>query len=242
VAEGLLAGADGKIRCAWCGDDPLYRAYHDEEWGRPTADDRYLFEKLCLEGFQSGLSWLTILRKRENFRRAFAGFDADALSAFGPADVDRLLADPGIVRHRGKIESVLNNARRARELREEAGSLAAFVWRYRPDPASRPERLDWATLRTLASTLESTALSKELRRRGWSFVGPTTVYAFMQAVGIVNDHVEGCASREEIEREQQSSSALREDAPAQVTPAARGQGRLGTATPRKNKVLRGQRQ
>jgi DNA-3-methyladenine glycosylase I len=207
--EGLLRAPDGKTRCAWCGGDPLYVAYHDEEWGRPTADDRYLFEKLCLEGFQSGLSWLTILRKRENFRRAFANFDADALAAFGPADVERLLGDAGIVRHRGKIESVLNNAHRVRELREEAGSLAAFVWRYRPDPASRPERLDWATLRTLASTPESTALSKELRRRGWSFVGPTTVYAFMQAVGIVNDHVEGCLRRREIAMEQQSFTVPR---------------------------------
>jgi DNA-3-methyladenine glycosylase I len=206
VAEGLLAGPDGRLRCAWHGNDPLYRAYHDEEWGRPVADDRYLFEKLCLEGFQSGLSWLTILRKRENFRRAFANFDADALSAFGPADVERLLADAGIVRHRGKIESVLNNARRVWELREEAGSLAAFAWRYRPDPASRPERFDWATLRALASTPESTALSKELRKRGWSFVGPTTVYAFMQAVGIVNDHFEGCVQREPIEVERTASA------------------------------------
>jgi DNA-3-methyladenine glycosylase I len=201
VAEGLLAGPDGRLRCAWAGNDPLYRAYHDEEWGRPTADDRYLFEKLCLEGFQSGLSWLTILRKRENFRRAFANFDAEALAAFGPADVERLLGDAGIVRHRGKIESVLNNARRVQELRDEAGSLAAFAWRYQPGPASRPERLDWATLRALATTPESTAVSKELRKRGWSFVGPTTVYAFMQAVGIVNDHVEGCVQREAIEAE-----------------------------------------
>lgn len=200
AGDGLLVGEDGVVRCAWCGADPLYRAYHDEEWGRPTADDRYLFEKLCLEGFQSGLSWLTILKKRENFRRAFAGFDADTLCTFGPADVERLLADPGIVRHRGKIESVLNNARRVRELRAETGSLAAFAWRFAPDPASRPRRLDWATLRALARTPESTALSKELRRRGWSFVGPTTVYAFMQAVGIVNDHVEGCWAGAEIGR------------------------------------------
>ena len=209
MAEGLLAGADGRTRCAWCGHDPLYVAYHDEEWGRPSADDRYLFEKLCLEGFQSGLSWLTILRKRENFRRAFADFDADALAAFGPADVERLLGDAGIVRHRGKIESVLNNACRVRELREEAGSLAAFVWRYRPDPASRPHRLNWATLRALASTPESAALSKALRRRGWSFVGPTTVYAFMQAVGIVNDHVEGCWAWGEVEAERDRFSVPR---------------------------------
>ena len=191
MTEGLRAGADGVVRCSWCGDDPFYTAYHDREWGRPTSDDRYLFEKLCLEGFQSGLSWLTILRKRENFRRAFANFDAEALCRFGPDDVTRLLADAGIVRHRGKIESVLNNARRAVELRAEAGSLHAFVQRYAPDP--RPERLDWATLRTIPKTPESTALSKDLRKRGWSFVGPTTVYAFMQAVGLVDDHVAGCS-------------------------------------------------
>jgi DNA-3-methyladenine glycosylase I len=192
IEDGLIAGPDGLMRCSWHGNDPLYRAYHDEEWGRPTADDRYIFEKLCLEGFQSGLSWLTILRKRENFRRTFAGFDLEALCGFGPSDVERLLGDAGIVRHRGKIESVLNNARRAQALKDEAGSLAAFVWRFAPDAAGRPLRCDWATLRTIASTRESTALSKELRKRGWSFVGPTTVYAFMQAVGLVDDHVDGC--------------------------------------------------
>ena len=188
--EGLRLGADGKARCAWCGEDALYTAYHDEEWGRPTTDDRYLFEKLCLEGFQSGLSWITILRKRENFRRAFAEFDAEALVRFGETDIRRLLADAGIVRHRGKIESVLNNARRVLELRAEAGSLHAFVRPFAPAP--RPARLDWATLRTIPRSPESTALSKALRQRGWSFVGPTTVYAFMQAVGLVDDHVAGC--------------------------------------------------
>lgn len=190
MADGLIQGADGRNRCAWCGDDPLYVAYHDQEWGRPTRDERYLFEKLCLEGFQSGLSWLTILKKRENFRNAFAGFDAEALTRFGPADVTRLLGDAGIVRHRGKIESVINNAARAVELRAEAGSLHAFVRDFAP--ARRAARLDWAGLRAVAKTPESTALSKELRRRGWSFVGPTTVYAFMQAVGLVDDHVAGC--------------------------------------------------
>lgn len=200
-ADGLMTGADGIVRCAWCGTDPLYRVYHDDEWGRPTTDDRYLFEKLCLEGFQSGLSWLTILKKRANFRRAFANFDAATLCTFGPPEVERLLGDAGIVRHRGKIESVLNNARRVQELKAEAGSLAAFTGRFLPDPSTRPERCDWATLRTIAKTPESTALSKELRRRGWSFVGPTTVYAFMQAVGMVNDHVEGCHRREELERQ-----------------------------------------
>ena len=190
MTQGLIAGADGRLRCAWAGSDPLYQAYHDQEWGRPTQDDRYLFEKLCLEGFQSGLSWITILRKRENFRRAFADFDAEALVRFGEADVQRLLADAGIVRHRGKIESVLNNARRVLELRAAAGSLHAFVQPFAPPP--RPARLDWTTLRTIPKSPESTALSKELRQRGWSFVGPTTVYAFMQAVGLVDDHVAGC--------------------------------------------------
>ena len=190
MADGLRHGADGRVRCAWCGEDPLYLAYHDREWGRPTADERYLFEKLCLEGFQAGLSWLTILRKREAFRRAFARFEAEALVRFGPEDVTRLLADAGIVRHRGKIESVLNNALRYLELRAEAGSLHAFAQRFAPAPRAR--RLDWADLRALGKTPESTALSRELRRRGWSFVGPTTVYAFMQAVGLVDDHVAGC--------------------------------------------------
>ena len=188
--EGLRRSVDGRVRCAWCGEDALYTAYHDEEWGRPTTDDRYLFEKLCLEGFQSGLSWITILRKRENFRRAFANFEAAALVHFGEADVQRLLGDAGIVRHRGKIESVLNNARRVLELRAEAGSLHAFVRPFAPPP--RPARLDWTALRTIPKSPESTALSKALRQRGWSFVGPTTVYAFMQAVGLVDDHVEGC--------------------------------------------------
>ena len=178
-------------------------AYHDQEWGRPVTDDVRLFEKLCLEGFQSGLSWRTILNKREAFRRAFAGFDFPELARWGEAEVARLLTDAGIVRHRGKIESVLNNARRAGELAAEAGSLAPFFWRFEPDPASRPERLDHATLLTLARTAESTALSKELKRRGWSFVGPTTVYAFMQAMGLVNDHLEGCAFRDVVESERQ---------------------------------------
>lgn len=197
--EGLVRDEAGRCRCAWCGADALYRRYHDEEWGRPVADDRRLYEKLCLEGFQSGLSWLTILRKRPAFRTGFAEFDPHAVSRFGDADIERLLADPGIVRHRGKIVSAINNARRAVELAEEAGSLAAFVWRFEPDPASRPARLDLPSLRLLTETAESRALAKELKRRGWSFVGPTTVYAFMQSVGLVNDHLEGCAAREECE-------------------------------------------
>jgi DNA-3-methyladenine glycosylase I len=201
MSEGLIVGEDGKARCAWHGGLADYAVYHDGEWGRPVRDDVRLFEKICLEGFQSGLSWLTILRKRENFRNAFAGFDFTNVARFGKRDVTRLLADAGIVRHRGKIESTINNAKRAIELVEEAGSLAAFVWRYEPPAKSRPKHLDWATLRTMSTTPESVALSKALKQRGWSFVGPTTIYAFMQGVGIVNDHVHGCFRRNEIERE-----------------------------------------
>ena len=198
-ADGIVIGADGVARCWWSGDDPLYRSYHDDEWGRPVDDDRRLFEKLILEGFQAGLSWLTILRKRENFRAAFAGFEMDAVAAFGSDDVNRLLADAGIIRHRGKIESTINNARRYADLSDEFGSLAAYAWGFEPDPASRPDVLDRAALLELATSPESTAMSKDLRRRGWSFVGPTTLYAFMQAMGLVNDHLVGCALREPIE-------------------------------------------
>jgi DNA-3-methyladenine glycosylase I len=201
MPDGIIEGADGIARCWWPGTDPLYLDYHDREWGRPVADDTRLFEKLCLEGFQSGLAWITILRKRENFRRAFAGFDIDTVAAFGDADVERLVADAGIVRHRGKILSVINNARRARDLRDEAGSLAAFVWRFEPDPATRPREMTLAALRATSTSPESTALSKDLRKRGWSFVGPTTVYAFMQAMGLVNDHLDGCAFRDAAEAE-----------------------------------------
>ncbi len=182
-------------RCWWCGTDPLYVRYHDEEWGRPVKDDNRLFEKICLEGFQAGLSWLTILRKRDNFRRAFADFDIDAVARFTAKDVSRLLEDEGIVRHRGKIESTLNNAHRAIELRETEGSVADYVWRWKPKRASRPKRITRQVLMTMATTPESTALSKDLRNRGWTFVGPTTVYAFMQAMGLVNDHVDGCSFR-----------------------------------------------
>ena len=180
-------------RCWWCGTDPLYVRYHDEEWGRPVTDDNRLFEKVCLEGFQAGLSWITILRKRDNFRRAFAGFDIDRVARFTARDVTRLLQDAGIVRHRGKIESAINNARRARDLRDECGALARYFWRWQPEAASRPPRVTRDVLMTMAATQESTALSKDLRRRGWTFVGPTTMYAFMQAMGLVNDHVEECA-------------------------------------------------
>lgn len=192
-------------RCHWARLAPDdYRHYHDTEWGRPVADDQRLFEKLCLEGFQAGLSWLTILRKREAFRAAFAGFDIEAVARFGPADVARLLADPGIVRHRGKIEAAIRNASRALALREAFGSIAAFVWRHEPDPGSRPTRLDEATLRALTESRESRAMSRELKRRGWAFVGPTTLYAFMQSVGVVNDHAEDCALRAPVEAEREA--------------------------------------
>ena len=183
-------------RCFWVPtDDPLYVAYHDTEWGRPVADDTRLFEKICLEGFQAGLSWRTILAKRDNFRAAFQGFDPRVVAGFGDRDVARLLLDAGIVRHRGKIEAAINNAARALEIIEECGSLAAYVWEFEPDPATRPDRLDERTLRTMATSAESRARSKDLKRRGWKFVGPTTVYAFMQAMGLVNDHEHGCAVR-----------------------------------------------
>ena len=193
--DGLFAGADGALRCHWCRASPAYQHYHDHEWGFPVGDDRRLFEKLCLEGFQAGLSWLTILNKREAFRSAFANFDAERVVRFDDSDVARLLADAGIVRHRGKIESTLNNARRVLELRAEFGSLAAYAWRFEPAAASRPKRVTPAALRALGSSPESVAMSKDLKKRGWSFVGPTTVYAFMQAMGLVNDHLEGCHVR-----------------------------------------------
>ncbi len=198
--EGLVTGEDGVVRCSWADSAPEYRAYHDDEWGFPVDDDRRLFEKLCLEGFQSGLSWLTILRKREAFRSAFLGFDFERVARFGERDVERLLTDASIVRHRGKIEATINNAGRAVELADEAGSLAGYFWRFEPDADSRPERLTWDVLRELATTAESRALAKDLKKRGWRFVGPTTAYAFMQAMGLVNDHVEGCAAREPAAR------------------------------------------
>jgi DNA-3-methyladenine glycosylase I len=186
VSDQVVAGEDGIVRCSWADSAPEYRAYHDTEWGFPVADDVRLFEKLSLEGFQSGLSWLTILRKRDAFRQAFAGFDFERVARFGEADVARLLADAGIVRHRGKIEAVINNARRAVELVSVEGSLAAYVWRFEPEPLPG----------TRAFSPESQALAKDLKARGWRFVGPTTVYAFMQAMGLVNDHAEGCHARE----------------------------------------------
>ncbi|PWJ52896.1 DNA-3-methyladenine glycosylase I [Quadrisphaera granulorum] len=188
----VVIGADGRPRCAWGTSTPDYIAYHDTEWGFPVSDDRRLFEKVCLEGFQSGLSWLTILRKREGFRAAFADFDHEVVAEFDERDVERLLADVGIVRHRGKIEATLNNAARARELVAEYGSIAAYMWSWEPaDRAVRP-------FEVRATSPESTAMSKDLKKRGWRFVGPTTAYAFHQAMGLVNDHAPGCAAREEV--------------------------------------------
>ena len=182
-------------RCSWCGEDPLYVAYHDNEWGFPVADDRRLFEKICLEGFQSGLAWITILRKRESFREAFHGFDVERVARMGERDVQRLLGNAGIVRHRGKIESTINNAKRARELASEHGSLAAYFWSHEPRASTRPKRVTSETLAGMATSPESVALAKDLKKRGWSFVGPTTMYAFMQAMGLVNDHVHACDTR-----------------------------------------------
>ncbi len=207
MTTGLIDAGGGRRRCLWCGDDAEYVAYHDDEWGRPVVDDRRLFEKICLEGFQSGLSWLTILRKREHFRAAFAGFDPDAVARFGARDVTRLLGDAGIVRHRGKIESAINNAKRALELRDEFGSIAAYAWSWEPSAGARPARVTWDVLRSMPATPASTAMSKDLKKRGWSFVGPTTAYAFMQAMGLVNDHVEGCYVREAVARERRRLKA-----------------------------------
>lgn len=188
----VVKHADGKHRCSWCGESPEYIHYHDTEWGVPVKDDQKLFEKICLEGFQSGLSWITILRKREAFRRGFAGFDIDKVAAFTNLDVERLVVDAGIVRHRGKIVSTINNAKRSRELIEKEGSLSDFIWRYSPDKKLRPQRITPEVAATLTKSPESDALSKELKKRGFSFVGPTTMYAFMQSMGLVNDHLDGC--------------------------------------------------
>ncbi|MEY3650784.1 MAG: DNA-3-methyladenine glycosylase 1 [Pseudomonadota bacterium] len=183
-------------RCFWCNDSQLYRDYHDIEWGFPVVDDTRLFEKICLEGFQSGLSWLTILRKRKNFRLAFNRFDIASVAQFTQKDIERLMADAGIVRHLGKIEAAINNARCAEKLLESESSLAAYFWRFEPEPNSRPQTFDVNTLKTLTQSKESIALSKDLKKRGWKFVGPTTMYAFMQAMGLVNDHEDGCHVRE----------------------------------------------
>ena len=196
MPTGLANGSDGRPRCWWGASTPDYERYHDEEWGRPVRDERGLYERMVLEGFQSGLSWLTILRKRDNFRAAFANFDIEAVAKFGDRDVKRLLGDAGIVRHRGKIEAAIANAKAAAEMHANGESLSELVWSFAPDGRRRaprsPEDLP-------AITPESTALSKELKKRGFRFVGPTTAYATMQACGVVNDHLAGCCVRAEVE-------------------------------------------
>jgi DNA-3-methyladenine glycosylase I len=196
MKKGLIEGDDGKVRCWWPEHHEDYLKYHDEEWGHHVTDDVRLFEKICLEGFQAGLSWLTILRKRENFRAGFAGFDFKKVAKFGEEDIGHLVNDAGIVRHRGKILSTINNANRALELKKEFGSLYDYFQQYRPE--KRPKKFDYATLSQITMTEESTAMSKDLKKRGWSFVGPTTCYAFMQAMGLVNDHLEGCFMRSKM--------------------------------------------
>ena len=195
----VVVGDDGVARCWWGAGDALYRSYHDTEWGRPVDRDELLFEKLALEGFQAGLSWITILRKRENFRKAFASFDIEKVARFNRRSVQRLMSDGGIVRNRAKIEATINNARRCIELVDEFGSFAAYVWTFEPEPAARPRVLARESQTEISTSDESIAMSKDLRRRGWAFVGPTTAYAFMEAMGLVNDHLTGCDLREEVE-------------------------------------------
>jgi len=196
--SGTITGPDGKRRCLWCAAAPEFLAYHDTEWGFPVGDDYRLFEKMSLEGFQSGLSWRTILTKRENFRAAFHDFDFDRIARYTPRDLARLLKDEGIVRHRGKIEAVVNNAQRARELIKQEGSLAAFIWRYEPDSKQL------AKPQTVSTSTAAITLSKDLKKLGWKFVGPTTMYAFMQAMGLINDHVADCVIRRKVERARMS--------------------------------------
>lgn len=195
---GLFTDDSQTTRCVWCRATPSYQHYHDHEWGFPVKDDRRLFEKICLEGFQAGLSWLTILNKREAFRAGFANFEMDKVAQFGEADEQRLVLDAGIVRHRGKIASTINNAKQAQLLTQEFGTLAAYFWGFEPEPGARPSPINRQTLSGVTTSAESIALSKDLRKRGWSFVGPTTMYAFMQAMGLVNDHLEGCGARAKV--------------------------------------------
>ena len=190
----LFLGSDGEPRCSWCAATPYYIAYHDNEWGFPVDDDRRLFEKICLEGFQSGLSWRTVLAKRENFRKAFENFDFNKVAKFTDKDIGRLLKDAGIIRHRGKIEATINNARQAKRMVDTEGSLAAYFWSYEPNPNTQDLSM------IVSTSPESIAISKDLKKRGWKFVGPTTIYAFMQAMGLVNDHAYGCATRIKVSK------------------------------------------
>lgn len=202
--DGVRMGEDGVVRCWWSGDDPLYTVYHDTEWGRPVVDDRRLFEKICLEGFMSGLSWLTILRKRERFREVFDRFEPEKVASYTPAKTEALLQDAGIVRNRAKIEATIDNARRCLELIDDVGSLAAYVWSYEPATKDRPALLDWQGLLDLGVADEATVMSKDLKKRGWRFVGPTTIHSMMQSVGLVNDHMSACETWEPVEAERQS--------------------------------------
>jgi DNA-3-methyladenine glycosylase I len=194
----MFVGPDGNSRCLWCGSAPEFLDYHDNEWGFPVGDDRDLFEKLCLESFQSGLSWRTILAKRDNFRAAFCNFELERVAGFTEHDVERLLIDDGIVRHRGKIEATINNARKALEMVQREGSLASFIWRYEPDPTHA------SAAQTASTSVQSVALSKDLKKLGWRFVGPTTVYAFMQAMGLINDHASRCVIRDKVDSARES--------------------------------------
>ncbi len=190
--KGLILGSDNKLRCWWCGSDPEYMRYHDEEWGKPVYDDYLLFEKISLEGFQAGLSWLTILRKRDNFRKAFDNFDFDKIAIYDRRKIDDLMGDAGIIRHKGKIEAVINNARCAQDMMGKYGSLNKFFWSFKPDAQKRPKIIDYDAVKKMSISDESLQMSKSLKKLGWKFVGPTTCYAFMQSMGIVNDHVKGC--------------------------------------------------
>jgi DNA-3-methyladenine glycosylase I len=195
TVDGLIVGEDNVTRCWWPAEDQQYLNYHDTEWGYPVADDRHLFEKICLEGFQAGLSWLTILRKRDNFRKAFDNFDYLKIVKYDESKIEELLQNAGIIRHRGKIEATINNAIQAQKIIDEFGSLSAYFWSFEPENKSRPNRFDYKTLSLLGQTPESVVMSKDLKKRGWKFVGPTTCYAFMQSMGIVNDHLERCHCR-----------------------------------------------
>ena len=199
IDDGLLTDTFEITRCAWCGEDTEYQRYHDTEWGVPIVNDQILFQKICLEGFQAGLSWLTVLRKRDNFMKEFDKFDFKKVSQYGDKDISRCLVNPGIIRHRGKIKSTINNAKKAIELVNEFGSLASFFWSFEPSIKNRPEKLTYAVASQITMSTESIALSKALKKRGWTFVGPTICYSFMQAMGIVNDHVLGCSRRDDIE-------------------------------------------
>ena len=199
IDDGLLTDTFEITRCAWCGEDTEYQRYHDTEWGVPIVNDQILFQKICLEGFQAGLSWLTVLRKIDNFMKQFDKFDFKKVSQYGDKDISRCLVNPGIIRHRGKIESTINNAKKAIELVNEFGSLASFFWSFEPSIKNRPEKLTYAVASQITLSTESIALSKALKKRGWTFVGPTICYSFMQAMGIVNDHVLGCSRRDDIE-------------------------------------------